>query len=511
MSRGIRSLARVREGVRVRSVGVRPWLILAALAVLPLDGRRLSAQADPPGTPPTPADTAQAVEPLTLEDVLESVEATYPPLLKAMIEQEVRDGRLRSARGVFDLDLMAKASGTPDGYYEYSTVEAAAEQFLGIWGSTIYGGYRLTDGETLPDYYTQRTQGDGEATVGLRLPLLRGGPIDKFRAAISQAELDALAADPFIARQRLDFVRAASVSYFKWLASGRKLVLARELLRLANERTAALQEQVANGLQPEIVLVDNQRLVVSRELAVIAAERDFQGAALSLSLFFRDASGQPIVPGEERLPADFPAALVPQSLDVQSDLDRALERRPELVRLDLEIDRVEVDVALARNTLLPSLDANVEAADNFGEDLYVDRSRRELRAGVAFKLPLQRREARGKVQETEAKLSQLEREAGFARDKVVTEVQDAFVALTAAAQQTERAQLNVELALELQAAEQELFRLGSSDLLAVQIREQAAFDAQSKAVEAFLDFFTAVADYRAAVAEGVPPFQMPGS
>ena len=55
-----------------------------------------------------------------------------------------------------------------DGYYEYSVVEAGAEQFLGLWGSTVYGGYRLSAGELLPDYYWDRTQDEG-ALLGAEL------------------------------------------------------------------------------------------------------------------------------------------------------------------------------------------------------------------------------------------------------------------------------------------------------------------------------------------------------
>jgi outer membrane protein TolC len=478
-------------------------LVAGLLAAAPI-----ALRAQLPSTDAT--DTLSLPAPLRLEQVLEAVETTYPPLLAALIERDIRQGRFRSARGVFDVDLFSKFGGTPDGYYEYSTLEAGAEQFLGVWGSTVYGGYRLTEGEELPDYYRQRTNADGEGAVGLRVPILRGGAIDKARAGVQQAEIENRAAGPVIDRQRLDFGRAASVSYWKWVASGRKLELARQILEIAETRQAALEAQAEQGLVADITLVDNRRLVVSRELEVIAAERDFQAAALSLSLFFRLPDGTPVVPGEQALPDAFPVPELPPDVDPTADVARALARRPELQRLALEVDRVEVERRLARNTLLPYLNANVELADNWGDQLYVDRSETELRAAVEFKLPLQRREARGKVQEVEGKLGQARQKLSFARDKVAAEVQAFYVTLRAALDRSGLAAENVQLALELQAAEQERFRLGDSDLLALQLREQAAFDAQLKAVDALLDFHTAVADYRAAIAEGLAPLQ-PGS
>jgi outer membrane protein TolC len=59
----------------------------------------------------------------------------------------------------------------------------------------------------------------------------------------------------------------------------------------------------------------------------------------------------------------------------------------------------------------------------------------------------------------------------------------------------------VELADRLAEAEKRRFEQGATDLLALQIREQAAFDARFADVEARADFFRAQADYRAALGE----------
>jgi outer membrane protein TolC len=60
---------------------------------------------------------------------------------------------------------------------------------------------------------------------------------------------------------------------------------------------------------------------------------------------------------------------------------------------------------------------------------------------------------------------------------------------------------NVELSEQLEAGERERFEKGASDLLALQIREQAAFDARLMEVDAKADFLRAVADYEASTAE----------
>jgi outer membrane protein TolC len=65
----------------------------------------------------------------------------------------------------------------------------------------------------------------------------------------------------------------------------------------------------------------------------------------------------------------------------------------------------------------------------------------------------------------------------------------------------------VELSQELLAAEESRFQLGATDLLALQLREQAAVDARNLDVDAVTEAFRALADYRAATAVDLSGFR----
>jgi len=472
---------------RAATLARRLWLLL-----LLLSAPELRALGQPPA-------------PLTLGEVLAAVTNQYPPLLAALIERDVAAGRLRSARGAFDFQLFAKLFGTPEGYYESTTAETGFEQFTGLWGSTIYGGYRLSRGDLLPDYDKDRTQDDGEARLGLRLPLLRDGRIDRRRAALFKARLDREAAEPAIQRQQLDFIRAATVAYHQWWAAGLRWRLAEENLRLAQARDQALTNQVQAGLIPRLVLTDNARLVVARTLGVTQARRRFEGAAIALSLFLRDENAEPLLVGRERLPGAAPAP-EPVALELSvAEFDQALLKRPEIRRLRLAQEKARVDLRLARNQRLPALDAGAQVSDNFGAQPYRDLDRTEVKLGLELKVPLQQREARGRIAEIEAQLAQLENQERFAGERIVAEIRDARSALVAAGEQTGQAAHNVFLARELQLAEEERFRQGAADLLALQIREQAAYDAQLLEVDSLLEYFRAAADLAAARADFLAP------
>jgi outer membrane protein TolC len=454
--------------------------------------------------PPARSET-NAPAPLTVAEVVAAVTNRYPPLLAVLIERDIAAGRLKGAQGTFDFNAFARLFGTPAGFYESGTLDTGFEQFTGLWGSTIFGGYRLTRGDELPDYDYSRTQRDGEARLGLRVPLLRDGAIDRRRAALYKARLDQGLADPLIQRQQLDFLRAATVAYYNWQAAGERLRVAEDILRVARDRAGALTNQVALGLVPRIVLADNERLVVARDIGVVQARRRFEAAGLALSLFLRTADDEPVVAGRERLPAAFPEIEAPAAPQLAADIDRGLERRPELARLELARQKLEVDRRLARNQLLPNLDAGVSASQDFGGKIYKDKSEFEVQAGIELRVPLQRREARGRLTEVEGQIAQLEQEQRFARDRIRNEIRDAFSALMAAHEQTLQTSLNVRLARELQEGELERFRRGATDLLALQLREQATFEAEVLAVDAAAEYFRALADYRAAIAADLPP------
>jgi len=443
---------------------------------------------------------ADAAEPLRLPEVLASAQGRYPPLLIALIEQDVASGRLRQSEGAFDLGFALRAGVVPRGYYDGSTGDVSLEQRMPFWGANLFAGYRRSSG-SLADYDKDRTQRDGEFRAGLRFNLLRDGFIDRPRAELLKARLDLGLVDPFVERQRLDITRAATRAYYAWAVAGFREKVAREQLRVAEERAAGLTEQARKGMLAPIVVTDNERLIVSRQLMVTQSRRRWEATALELSLFLRGPDDQPIVPPNDRLPAELPTTEAPAGLGDPLVLELAVERRPELRRIRLVRDKVEVDRKLADNATLPNLDLTVGITRSQGDGPYPDIRREETRAGLEMRIPLQRNEALGRRQAAEAELRRLDQDLLFVRDRIRVEVKDGWSALLAAREQLVLARRNVELSDTLVAAEQTRFRQGAGDLLALQLREQAVLEARFAELTSFADFFLALADYRAATAE----------
>jgi outer membrane protein TolC len=457
----------------------------------------------PPGEAPVeelPAPTPVPA-PLTLDEVIQSVRQSYPLLSAAQREYDIAAGQALAAWGDFDLRVEANSIAQPLGFYENYRSGAMLSQPL--WrGGSAYGAYRLGDG-SFPDWYGEReTDEGGEFKLGLAALLLQGRAIDERRAAVRQTALAREAAAPAIQMQALDYARAASQTYWTWLASGLVLELQRELLQLAVERAEQIEERVRVGDLARVALLTNRQIIASREAMVIAAERKLQEAAIKLSLFLRTPAGQPVLPARTRLPEDFPDYLLPDPNQLQDDIAAALAARPELREMDLQQAQTRVELALAENALLPKIEARLEGSKDVGAPASAKRDKTplELEAGLFGEMPLQRRAAQGKIRAAEGKLVQIAAKRAFATDKIVSEVQDAYSALAAAGERTERARQNLNLARQSLELARIAFEAGDIDVLMLNLYEQAVADAQLSLISAQADYFLALADYRAALA-----------
>ena len=173
------------------------------------------------------------------------------------------------------------------------------------------------------------------------------------------------------------------------------------------------------------------------------------------------------------VPKSFPEADPVDAEELQRDIARALENRPELQVLALLQRQLNVDLAQASNLLRPSLNAVFAGSQDVGKPTSSkrDKSEFELEAGFYLNVPIQRRKARGKIQSVEGKLAQISIKRRFTQDKIVTDVQVAYAGLTAAFRRIRQARRALQLARTMEAAERVKFAAGDSDLLAVNLRE----------------------------------------
>ena len=465
-----------------------------------------------PELPPLPPLAGRPTDdqpdtPLELREVVESVELHYP--LLAAIEQErtIAGGQLLSSLGSFDLRLNSLQFSNSGTFPHYRS-DYALNQLTPFGGASLFAGYRQGLG-SFPDYEGKAITGEGgELRAGVRLPLLRDRAIDRARANVAQAQITRQIAEPTIETQRIAFLQAATKTYYTWIGAGLRVKLVEQLLDQARLRSDQIADRVRAGATPLIDHLDNQQTIAARQALLVSARRLLQRATIELSLFYRDSAGNPILVSEKRLPPSFPVPLIPRLDEYPQAAELALQQRPEIRLLRLQYERLLVELRLQENQLLPGLNAVIGGAQDMGlgkKDL--DRSNFFVEAG--FDLPLQRRDARGKILAIQGQLSQIAERLRFARDTILANVQDTLSALDQAYELREQAALRLKYVKQVEEGEVIRFELAGNDLLRVLLRELATFDARLTLLDAEIEYFRSLADYQAALGIGAypaPPF-----
>lgn len=430
-----------------------------------------------------------------VEDVIESVRQHYPTLLTALLDVDIAEADVLAAQGRFDLTVRSRLDSDSLGYYSNRRFDTWIEQPLSFQGTSVYSGYRIGEGEFAPYDGKLATRPLGEIRSGLRLPLLRDRAIDTRRGELAKAQIGRKLADLSLDQQRLAVLQTAISRYWSWVALGRRLAVTRDVLQIAEARQKLLEDATREGQLPRFEAVDNQRAILQRRSAAVDADRAFQQSSIELSLFWRDAAGSPVVPTTEQLPVRFPEPSLDSLQELETDIQIALQRRPEVARLKAQADQNDIDLRLARNSARPVVDLNAGFISESGYDATVRRGPQEFKAGLSFEFTPRNRTARGKEAAAKAKARQIEIRMGFLRDQIRAEVQDAASAVSAARERLRLLGDEVRVSQELEAAERTRFEIGDGTLFMLNVREQATLDAAIREALAHADFERARAAY----------------
>jgi len=441
-----------------------------------------------------------AAEPLRLDQVVSSVEALYPLVIGAARDIEAAKGELTASEGAFDLTWRNRLSSSALGYYKNSRFDSILEKPIGPLGANIFTGYRLGQGGFAIYDEKSLTLSQGELRLGLEFSLWRNRPTDRRRTNLEKSRLAVSAAEASAVQARIDAVRLASQRFWDWVAAGKRVAIFRGLLATAETRDQGLRQRVLHGDLPEFERNDNERAILQRKSQVATAERGLQQSAIELSLFLRDAQGNPREPIEAELPVIISKDFSKTGLDLRVDVQKALSQRPELVRLAATRDQSTVEADWADNQLSPRVDFQVAASRDFGFGS-VTRAGTEIEAAVLVEIPLERRLATGRGENARATRDRIEATEKLMRDRIGAEVRDSHSAINVAITRIEIAVSETELARKLEQGERARFEHGDSNILFVNLREQATADALVREVEALADFHKAIAQLKAAVAD----------
>ncbi|MFN6135550.1 MAG: TolC family protein [Bacteroidota bacterium] len=424
---------------------------------------------------------AVAQRTVSLRDFLDLVETNHPTIRAANLEPELADAELRSALGRFDpLLALNYESKLKSGADKLTILEGSIEQPLDLlFGPKIKAGFQRGTGASInPEDLTTTA---GEASLGLSMPLLQGIFTDARRNQLRKAELRP---DFAVAQQKLErnaLLRSAALRFLDWSESYELVSVADTLLKLARLRQDFI---IRRSLSGESALIDSTEAaqeVRRREGERLRMLRMAEQLGVDVKgLVFSDNGI--LIPD----PFDAPSLLsgrVDSLRSAETAINVAFAARPELRRVELNLQTARLDSSLAREFMRPNLefDAGV-VAYNAGQPSALD-----YKVGLRVQQPLLFRQASAGVQTTSVAVDRAEFALLLTRRVVEVDVRNSLIAIDRSLERLVIAQEEVRLARIMVNAEQQRFTAGDASLLTLNLRERFYGEALQRLVSAKAD------------------------
>lgn len=453
--------------------------------------------------------------PLTIEEVFARIELTHPLLRATGLERAQARAKVLKALGAWEPKVRNELEYDRYQSYNLTNVSGAPnhlsagynDTFLKVghpWGWEIFGGIRNVFGDhaTLLGQNTliqsdRNVQSPGVAIpqdfqlfypqqmgiVGGKLNLLRGFMVNEEFAQFQQAELAGPQAEVKVAQKRQDLYLAGAIQYWDWQVAAKQADVVKRTLAIAEERYRMVEGKSKGGAVAPIDVVEAREEVQRRREAAIAAQRKVEYEQYKLALFLWE-NGEPVTPRPEWAPEFQGETPLPSDEDVAAFKVEATEDRPEVRDLYIEAKLNNIELKLAKNSLLPKL--TVEGGPSFGSIYWVGGI--GYRTAAFFSMPLFNRGARGKVLHAEAQQERLTWKIGYAERQVAIDVDNWLSAIVRARDRVKAATEALRLAKTLEEGERARFNMGATSVLFVNLRERAV-------VEVAYELYRAQADY----------------
>lgn len=427
---------------------------------------------------------------LALDAFLERVLRFNPAVTSIRLSGDRAAASLQGARGAFDPRLVSGYEyKTQNGVDKLNVLRTGVDVPFNLpMSPSLIVDYRRGLGSSIDP--SVKTTFDGETSVGLALEPLSGLFLDKKQATLRKARLEPRRVDAEQAEERNRLLLEATRAYWKWVESVRKVDVNRDLLDLATRRRDLVVRRAQTGEAAAIDSTEAKLAVANRRDQVAAAEKTAAKARVKLATYVWSSDGQPAAFAFEAPPTiELPDV---DGLDAEAAAETALNRRPELRRLEMKRRQAAIEERLTRGQQRPDLKlkAQVVSFENGPADVS------DVKLGFTLSQPLFFRDDRSDAELARIERRQVSLKKEQTRRKIRADVEGAFVDLRQSRRRVDAARERVELARRLQQAEQRRFEVGESTLFLVNKREQDFAKARKALVEARASVARAVAEVR---------------
>ncbi|MCR9205567.1 MAG: TolC family protein [Halobacteriovoraceae bacterium] len=431
---------------------------------------------------------------LSLEDVLKQTRDQAPKVLMSLEKVVSAKEKVRAAEGGFDTRFKGEYYDRREGYYPGKYYQGKIEKPIPFAGSKVYGGIRKSEGD-FPVYEGERvTLNEGEIMAGISFNLLRNFNIDEKRLKLTVNEFDLEKEQWKNKEVMMKLQKEASIAYWAWVSAGHLLVIAEDLLTLSETRQGAFEKRIKQGDLAALYSVENRQYIVKRKSKVRKALAEFQMASFYLSLYWRDAKGNPMIASKEKLP---PLERMEESSlkNNKAEFKKLVRENFSLKSLGADISKIEEQQEFLESRFLPEVKVKYEVLRDRGDGSSTLRGT-DHKIVVGLEIPIERNLIKGNSAANKAKQRILNHERRLLKDSLKVKLNQLQIKLDASIEIMGNTKQEVKLGRQLEVGEKKKFRSGASDFFVVNLREQNTFDARNRQIEALFTYQETLAKYR---------------
>lgn len=429
---------------------------------------------------------------LGFDSYIKVVKDNHPNIISADLSRNIAKSKRLEAQGAFDPSINSQNffnrfnSSSDIGKAQEAFTSNTSLDFLTGYGAKFGLGGKFAHGDIKTPI--SPTGDAGEYFVKAQIPLLRNAIYNSKSVKEKTTKLNEVIADYTFFLAQLNTLDSSVKSYWDWVADKKILGIERDLLQLVNGQVSFVQQQADLGNLAQISVVEAKREVQTRQSKVNTALRSFQKSSIDLSKYIWSQDGTPYaIPDAKQAPDDLgtPVALAVNL--IEDAKIKALKQRPEFTALGLSRDISDIERKLAKNQMMPLLDAYISSGIETGANSIGPG----YEAGINVSLPLRVREAKGRKQQAEYQIQKLNIEERKLIQNVFLEIEDTASEVNTSYQRYLAAKQDYELSKQLEDGEKSRFELGDSTLFLVIRRQRAR-------VQANVDLIKTIADYQKA-------------
>ena len=237
------------------------------------------------------------------------------------------------------------------------TSSVGVQQLL-PWGGNYSIGWDGTRSTTTNVFSNFSPQLRSSLSLSYTQPLLRNFSIDGVRQQLEISQRNRDISDIDLERTLATTLRSVRNAYWELVFARASLVVQQQSLDLALESLRNTRARVEIGTMAPIDIVEAEAEVATREEAVIIAEADIETAEDTLRTLVYDPASPDF--WTRTIETEAVPPFMPQPVDVDSAVTRAIEQRTDLRRARTSLDTTDVNIRFLSNQTLPDVSASID-------------------------------------------------------------------------------------------------------------------------------------------------------